>query len=53
MIAHLLSSVPYVATPPAPVELPERPPAQDYQRPPRERYRQVPDHASGVLGPRR
>jgi polyphosphate kinase 2 len=52
MIAHLLSTLPYVPTQFVPIELPERPPARDYQRPPRELYHQVPDHASKVLGPR-
>jgi polyphosphate kinase 2 len=50
MISHLLSTIPYLATPLEPVELPPRPPAQDHQRPPRELYRQVPDHAARVLG---
>ncbi len=49
MIAHLLSTLPYVTTPLEPVELADRPPAQDYQRPPRARYRQVPDHVGSVL----
>jgi polyphosphate kinase len=45
MMAHLLSTVPYVRQERPPLELPPRPPAADYQRPPRELFRQVPDHA--------
>ncbi|MGH3471527.1 MAG: polyphosphate kinase 2 [Nocardioidaceae bacterium] len=46
MIAHLLSTLPYVAEPFAPIELPPRPPARDYERPPRELFHQIPDYAS-------
>ena len=45
MIAHLLSTIPYVRQERPPLELPPRPPAADYQRPPRELFRQVSDHA--------
>ena len=45
-IAHLLSSVPYEAVPSPVLELPPRPPAEDYTRPPRELFHHVPDHAA-------
>ena len=48
MIAHLLSTIPYVRQDRPPLELPPRPPAADYERPPRELFRQVPDHAAMV-----
>ena len=48
VIAHLLSTVPYRQVPLPAIELPDRPPATDYQRPPRELFRWVPDHAAGV-----
>jgi polyphosphate kinase 2 len=48
MIAHLLSTVPYVAVDRPPVDLPARPVATDYERPPRELFRSVPDHAGGL-----
>ena len=46
MIAHLLSVLPYEHVPMPKIELPPRPPAQDYERPPRELFSQVPDHAA-------
>ncbi len=49
MIAHLLSTVPYEDIPQPDLELPERPPAEDYVRPPRERFHEVPDHAASLL----
>jgi polyphosphate kinase len=49
MIAHLLSSVPYVDVRQAPLSLPRRPPPQGYQRTPREMQTYIPDHA-GTLG---
>ncbi len=49
MIAHLLSTLPYVEQPRPVIELLPRPPAQDYQRPPRELFRQVPDHSAAVM----
>jgi polyphosphate kinase 2 len=48
MIAHLLSTVPYVSRVPAAVKLPSRPAAQHYERPPRELFRSVPDHAASL-----
>jgi polyphosphate kinase 2 (PPK2 family) len=48
-IAHLLSIVPYTDVIDAPLELPPRPSAQDYERPPRELFRYVPDHAATLL----
>ena len=50
MIAHLLSTVPYVAVDRPPVDLPARPAATDYERPPRELFRAVPDYAAGLDG---
>ena len=54
MIAHLLSTVPYVEVQRPPIELPERPAATHYERPPRELFRSVPDYAatlgSGATG---
>ena len=49
MIAHLLSVLPYERVTPAKIELPPRPPAQDYERPPRDLFHQVPDHVSTLL----
>ena len=46
MIAHLLSTIPYLDVQPTPLELPRRPPATSYVRPPRELYNSVPDHAA-------
>ncbi|MGH8887116.1 MAG: polyphosphate kinase 2 [Egibacteraceae bacterium] len=48
-IAHLLGQVRYQDVVTAPLELPPRPEAGDYQRPPRELYRYVPDHAASLL----
>jgi len=45
MIAHLLSSVPYVDVRQAPLSLPRRPPPKGYQRTPREMQTYIPDHA--------
>ena len=45
-IAHLLSSIPYERVEAPVVELPPRPPAEDYTRPPRELFHHVPDHAA-------
>ena len=44
MMAHLLSTIPYVEVPVAPPELPPRPAPHGYQRPPREHTTYVPDH---------
>ncbi len=49
MVAHLLSSVPYEPLRTAPIELPPRPPAQNYERPPRELFKHVPDHAATLV----
>ena len=49
MVAHLLSSVPYEPLRATPVQLPPRPPAQDYARPPRELFKHVPDHAASLV----
>ncbi len=46
MIAHLLSTVPYIRNQQSPIELPARPPSSNYQRPPRELFNEVPDHAA-------
>jgi polyphosphate kinase 2 len=46
MIAHLLSTVPYVEVPRPPLALPDRPPARGYERTPREMQTYVPDHAA-------
>jgi polyphosphate kinase 2 len=48
MIAHLLSVLPYRHVDRAPIDLPPRPPAQDYRRPPRDLFHQVPDHVAAV-----
>jgi polyphosphate kinase 2 len=45
-ISHLLSQIPYERLNPEPVEIPDRPSADDYERPPREQFRYVPDIAS-------
>ena len=49
MIAHLLSTIPYVEVPQPVIEIPRRPPAKGYERPPREHTTYVPDHAAGLL----
>jgi polyphosphate kinase len=46
MIAHLLSSVPYVDVRRTPLTLPHRPPPKGYERTPREMQTYVPDHAA-------
>ena len=50
MIAHLLSTIPYHAVQPRPLELPSRPPSQGYVRAPRESQTYVPDHAAELMG---
>ena len=50
MIAHLLSVLPYEHVSHPRIDLPPRPPAQDYERPPRELFHQVPDHVGQLLG---
>ena len=46
MIAHLLSTIPYVEVPKPTLTLPERPEPRGYERPPREQATYVPDHCS-------
>ena len=50
MIAHLLSTIPYEHVERERIELPPRPPAEDYERPPREQFRSVPDHSGTLEG---
>jgi polyphosphate kinase 2 len=49
MMAHLLSTIPYVEVPAPSLELPPRPEPKGYQRPPREHTTYVPDY-SATLG---
>lgn len=49
MISHLLSTLPYFEVTRAPLVLPKRPKATNYQRPPRELQHYVPDHAQSVI----
>jgi len=49
MMAHLLSTIPYVNVPLPALELPKRPAPTGYERPPREHTTYVPDH-SATLG---
>ncbi|WP_028932282.1 polyphosphate kinase 2 [Pseudonocardia spinosispora] len=49
MIAHLLSTVPYVHVDPPKLVLPHRPPSRGYRRPPREMFTSVPDHAQSLI----
>ena len=44
MMAHLLSTLPYVDVPPPTLELPRRPSSKGYERTPREHATYVPDH---------
>ena len=46
MIAHFLSTVPYMKPPRVPTHFPERPASSGYVRPPRELFHAVPDHAA-------
>jgi polyphosphate kinase 2 len=48
MIAHLLSTVPYVEVEPPALALPPRPPARGYERTPRTMQTYVPDHAAAL-----
>ncbi len=52
MMAHLLSTIPYVETPPPALELPPRPRSTGYERPPREHTTYVPDHCGTLEGDR-
>jgi polyphosphate kinase len=45
MIAHLLSTIPYLEVQRAALRLPARPPSKGYVRPPRDMQTYVPDHA--------
>ena len=49
MIAHFLSTIPYVDVTPPTIELPPRPKPKGYERPPRDQAITVPDH-SATLG---
>ncbi|HEY2205802.1 MAG TPA: polyphosphate kinase 2 [Pseudonocardia sp.] len=49
MIAHLLSTVPYVGVKRPTLEIPARPPQHGYRRPPRDLFTTVPDHAGTLL----
>ncbi|GAB2866665.1 polyphosphate kinase 2 [Nocardioides pacificus] len=49
MMAHLLSTIPYVEQPLPHLELPERPGSTGYERPPRDQATYVPDHTATLL----
>jgi polyphosphate kinase 2 len=49
MMAHLLSSIPYVDVQTPLVELPPRPAPRGYERPPRDQTTYVPDHCATLL----
>ena len=49
MMAHLLSTIPYVDVQRAVLELPPRPKPRGYERPPREHTTYVPDHCATLL----
>ena len=49
LIAHLLSSIPYVDVKQPKITLPKRPPPKGYERTPREMQTYVPDHAATLL----
>src|ERR1700712_1044231 len=50
MMAHLLSTIPYVDVPAPTLELPPRPQPKGYERPPREHTTYVPDHCAALSG---
>src|SRR3954469_6555096 len=50
MMAHLLSTIPYVAVPEPVIKLPDRPKPKGYERPPRDLATYVPDHVATLLG---
>jgi polyphosphate kinase 2 len=50
MLAHLLSTLPYVDVQMPPLELPPRPKPKGYERPPREHTTYVPDHCATLMG---
>jgi polyphosphate kinase 2 len=49
MMAHLLSTIPYVAVPEPVIKLPDRPKPTGYERPPRDQATYVPDHVAMLL----
>ncbi|MGH8828309.1 MAG: polyphosphate kinase 2 [Jiangellaceae bacterium] len=49
MMAHLLSTIPYVDVAPPPLELPPRPKPKGYERPPRDQATYVPDHSATLV----
>ena len=49
MMAHLLSTIPYVEVPPKTLSLPPRPKPTGYERPPRDHATYVPDHCAGLV----
>ena len=49
MMAHLLSTIPYVETPAPTLELPPRPKSRGYERTPREHATYVPDHYASLV----
>jgi len=50
MMAHLLSTIPYVEVPAPTLTLPKRPTSKGYVRPPREQTTYVPDHCGTLEG---
>jgi polyphosphate kinase 2 len=50
MIAHLLSTIPYVKQDPPQLTVPDRPPSTGYRRTPRQLQHYVPDHAATLTG---
>lgn len=49
MMAHLLSTLPYVEVEQPPIVVPDRPPSTGYERPPRELSTYVPDHVATLV----
>jgi polyphosphate kinase 2 len=49
MLAHLLSTIPYVEVEQPPIVVPDRPASTGYERPPREQSTYVPDHVATLL----
>jgi len=49
MMAHLLSTIPYVDVPLPALELPPRPKPKGYERPPKDQTTYVPDHCASLL----
>ena len=52
MIAHLLSTIPYVEIDQPPITVPDRPPSTGYERPPRGLTHHVPDHVATLVDQR-